>query len=179
MRPCIEPPRRHVVGVNSKRWMMTMMALATNRPQVEALPEPACTVRGADEDGVAWAEHDENTGITWWFERRDRDGRRIGRAIELGWGYDGAETCALGYHRGRYLATWAWWDPWGSKPELRTAIVEGDRRVAQDGRYLGPYFELTPVAVTPARVGWIIHYGHEPDGDTHRIHADRDGRLRP
>jgi hypothetical protein len=156
-----------------------LMAFAIRTPRPGALVEVTCATRGEREIAVAWAERAESTGITWWFERRDRAGRRIGRPVELGWGYDGAETCALGYHDGRYLATWTWWDPYGSKPELRTAVVANDRRVGEDGRYLGPYLELEPVRVTPMRRGWGIDYRLAPDGEIHRIRADHDGRLRP
>lgn len=156
-----------------------MMALATHAPRHGAIGEVTCTTRGERGVAVAWAERAEHTGITWWFERRDRDGRRIGRPVELGWGYEGAETCALGYDAGRYLATWTWWDPYGSKPELRTAVVARDRRVGEDGRYLGPHFELEPVSVTPTRRGWALDYRLDPDGEIHRIYADRDGRLQP
>jgi hypothetical protein len=157
---------------------MTLLTIAVNGPPRVATHETTCTVDAGRDVGVAWAERDEHRGVTWWFERRARGGRRIGRPVELGWGYDGAETCALGYDRGRYLATWAWWDPYGSRPELRTAVVERDRRIAQHGMYVGPYFDVAPVRVLPARDGWTIEYRLEPDGEIHRIHADRDGRLR-
>lgn len=152
---------------------------SAGNPAAAAAPEPTCTVRAGRDVAVVWPERVDSTGITWWFERRDRSGRAVGPRVELGWGYEGPEACAIGYDRGRYLATWTWWDPYGGQPELRTAVVERDRRIAQNGKYLGPYFDLEPIAVVPARYGWVIHYRYTHDDETvHHIRADRDGRLR-
>ena len=151
MRPCARPRSTHVAGVKHASWL-SIFALARVAP-----PHATCV-----------AEHDEHTGITWWFE--DRDTR-----IELGWGYDGAERCILDHRDGRYLATWVFWDPYGLKPELRTAVVADGRRIAQDGQYIGPYMDVEPVAVTSEPDGWLIDY--RAGGDVHRMHADRDGQL--
>jgi hypothetical protein len=138
-----------------------IVLLATMTPTLERAA--TCT----DGTEVAFALRDEHTGLHWYLER-------TGAPIDLGWGYDGAETCVVGRRARRTAVVFPFDDPYGGTPKLTIAIVEANRVVAKADPIKVNCWDLAPVEIRATRTGWRLGY-RCGDGPIETVALDRDG----
>ena len=140
-----------------------IVLLATFTPTLERAA--TCT----DGTEVAFALREEHTGLQWYLERPDGP-------IDLGWGYDGVATCAVGRRERRTAVVFPFVDPYGGTPKLTVAIVEDHRVIEKHDVLKVMCWDLEPVAIRATRDGWRLAYRCGEDAPIEHITLDRDGR---
>jgi hypothetical protein len=119
---------------------------------------------------VAYALREQHTGLQYYLERP-------AGPIDLGWGYDGRDTCVLARHNRRTAVVFPFVDPYGGTPKLTIAIVERDRVVEKHDFLKVMCWDLEPVDIRATRRGgWRVAYRCGDDAPIEHITLDRDGR---